>query len=458
MLLICPFCRKQHAVDAANLPPTATSAICQGCHRRFPLPRAGETPRQPQSGHAATGRVVDMFQRPRFALNPLKQQTENDPAACTAPVAPEPSPDARRPDAAAAPAPGAAAPSQAGRAAPEAADTAAPEDATHTAVPEGAPDMAAGPEPAAGPARAAAADEERQRREAARALEDIKKSLSAQVENGPRTAPPTPRFVERARSIAVMISKGGVGKTTTAVNLAAGLALLGRRTLLVDTDTQGQAAYVLGVKAATGLAEVAQGDLSPAEAVIRARDNLYLLAGGKALAGVKRLISRKDFGGERTLSEVLSPLLADYDFMIVDSSPGWDPLTVNVMFLVREVIVPVSLEALALQGLVEFLRSFQAIAAYNQRLRLSAIVPTFLDRRVRQPLALYRELKALYPDLVAPPVRYNVKLSEAPARGQTIFEYAPKSPGAEDYMALVRSVAGLEGQGGTAVETAELAV
>ena len=99
------------------------------------------------------------------------------------------------------------------------------------------------------------------------------------------------------RRLAISLSKGGVGKTTTSVHLAHGLALAGYKVLLVDTDTQGQAAFMLGVKPQAGLTELITEELHPEETYFQARERLWLLAGGKSLAGVKRVIDRKDFGG-----------------------------------------------------------------------------------------------------------------------------------------------------------------
>ena len=148
------------------------------------------------------------------------------------------------------------------------------------------------------------------------------------------------------RKIAVTLSKGGVGKTTTAVNLAAGLALAGFKVLLVDTDTQGQSSFMLGVKPKAGLTEFVNDELSLDETMIQVRDRLWLLAGGKSLAGLKRVIDRKDFGGEMTLNEKLSTIDKQFDYVIIDTSPGWDPLIVNVLFYAEEVLTPVSLEVL----------------------------------------------------------------------------------------------------------------
>lgn len=244
-----------------------------------------------------------------------------------------------------------------------------------------------------------------------------------------------------SRKIGVTLSKGGVGKTTTAVNLATGLSMAGFNVLLIDTDTQGQASYILGVKPKAGLTELLTEKLLPEQAIIQARERLSLLAGGKSLAGVKRLIGRKDFGGELTLTETLASLTSNYDYIIVDTSPGWDPLTVNVLFYVNEILAPVSLEVMTLQGLVEFTKSIATIQKYRSDIELTYILPTFFDKRVKKSATILKKLNEIYEDKVCLPIRYNVKLSETPAYGQTIFEFAPDSPGAEDYRDLVRKVA-----------------
>jgi chromosome partitioning protein len=242
------------------------------------------------------------------------------------------------------------------------------------------------------------------------------------------------------RKLVVALSKGGVGKTTTAVNLAAGLALAGSRVLLVEVDTQGQAARALGLKPAAGLSDLVAGEATSAEAILLARDGLWLLAGGRSLAGLKHQISRKEFGGEQTLSEALAPLEGKYEYVILDTGPGWDALTVNGLFYATEVLAPVSLEIMTLSSLAEFRQSVIAIQRYRPQLTLRYVLPTFLDRRVRKSGEILQQLTSAFGDAVCAPIRYSVKISEAPGYGQTVFEYAPRSPGAEDYRQLTERI------------------
>ncbi|MFO7750677.1 MAG: AAA family ATPase [Desulfobacteraceae bacterium] len=252
---------------------------------------------------------------------------------------------------------------------------------------------------------------------------------------------PGARKQKESRKICVTLSKGGVGKTTTSVNLGAGLALAGFKVLLVDTDTQGQSAYLLGKKPYAGLTELLTGELAPEETIVSARKNLWLLGGGKSLAGVKRIIDKKSFGAEWTLNEALKPLESRYDYIIIDTSPGWDQLTVNVLFFATEILIPVALEVMPLQGLSEFMKSLGAIQKYRKEVALKYVLPTFMDARVKNPGQIFSQLKKLYPEYICKPVRYNENFTTAPSFGKTIYEFAPGCSGAEDYRELVRKVA-----------------
>ena len=242
------------------------------------------------------------------------------------------------------------------------------------------------------------------------------------------------------RKICVSLSKGGVGKSSTCVNLAHGLALSGKKVLLVDTDDQGQDSFLLGVTPEYNLADVLNEDVDAKTALHEARENLWILAGGKALSGIKRAIGRKDFGAEQTLAHALEPLEGAFDFVIVDTSPSWDTLTINALFYCTEVLTPVSLEILTLNSLAEFSKRLQSVQSYNPKLQYRYLLPTFLDRRVKKSSEILEQLKQYYPSLLCEPVKYSVRLSEAAGFGKTIYEYAPKSTGAVDYENTVQRI------------------
>lgn len=242
------------------------------------------------------------------------------------------------------------------------------------------------------------------------------------------------------RKICVGLSKGGVGKSSTCVSLAHGLALAGKKVLLVDTDDQGQDSFLLGVNPEHTLADVLNDDIKADKAIFQARENLWLLSGGKALSGIKRSIGRKDFGAEMTLSQALAPLEGMFDFVIVDTAPSWDTLTINALFYCTEVLTPVSLEILTLNSLAEFTERLKSVQNFNKKLEYKYLVPTFLDRRVKKSAEILDQLRKYYPDLLCDPIKYSVRMSESAGFGKTIYEYAPKSSGAKDYETIVERI------------------
>jgi chromosome partitioning protein len=242
------------------------------------------------------------------------------------------------------------------------------------------------------------------------------------------------------RKVAFTNAKGGVAKTTTCVNVGAALALAGYRTLLVDCDTQGQVTKSLGVKAGEGLAELVQGDAGLEDVQIEARENLFVIAGGGKLSGVKRMISQRDIRSELVLSEALGGIRG-YDFVLLDTAPSWDVLNVNCLFYVEEILIPISMEVLALQGIGDFLGRVKEVQRYRDGLIVRGIIPTFYDGRVKKSAEILEQLERHFPDAVWPTVRYNSKLSEAPGFGQNIFEYAKRSKGAADYARLAQRLA-----------------
>jgi len=250
------------------------------------------------------------------------------------------------------------------------------------------------------------------------------------------------------RKIAVAMAKGGVGKTTTAVNLAHGLALQGFRVLLVDCDTQNQVAKFLGVKAPHGLYEFIKGTdaqgqpLARQEAVCPARPNLWVLAGGIGLVELKHWLGEQPREVRQTvLAQSLVPREGALDFLIFDCAPGWDVLSVNVLMAAHEVLCPVALQGPALEGLKTFFGYLMSAQRLNRDLELKYVLPTLYDRRTRQSSEIHSRLRKLFCKQICDPIHYNVRLSEAPSCGQSIFEYHNRATGAADYAQLVRRVA-----------------
>jgi len=124
----------------------------------------------------------------------------------------------------------------------------------------------------------------------------------------------------------------------------------------------------------------------------------------------------------------------------MDTAPGWDPLTVNVLFYAQEILAPVSMEVLSLQGLIEFEQRIKPIQKYRPRLSLRYVLPTLVDGRVRKSAEILGQLRSYYKHQICDPIHYNVRVSEAPGFGQTIFEFAPRSVGAQDYQKLIERI------------------
>ena len=249
------------------------------------------------------------------------------------------------------------------------------------------------------------------------------------------------------RKLAVAMAKGGVGKTTTAVNLAHGLAILGKRVLLVDCDTQGQVAKFLGAKPEYGLYEfITRKDkngktISRNSTLYQSRQNLWILAGGIRLVELKNWLGEQPRETRQTiLGHQLVPQQGSLDFMIFDCAPGWDVLSVNILMAANQVFCPVALQGPSLEGLKTFFKYLQSAQKLNADLRLEYILPTMFDRRTRQSYEILKQIQKYFARQICDPIHYNVRLSEAPFRGQTIFEYEARSSGALDYQRLIRRV------------------
>lgn len=267
------------------------------------------------------------------------------------------------------------------------------------------------------------------------------------------------------RIIALMNQKGGVGKTTTAVNLGAGLARQGQRVLMIDLDPQAHLSLHLGIDPDGLDAEaggksmyhlLAESETTATEIVQQADDGVAVLPAEVSLAGVEaELADRVVTGAAQTvLKTKCRDLTRQFDTVIIDCPPSLGLLTINALTLAQEVIVPMQAHFLALQGLGKLLETISMLRqGINTDLVVSGIVlcmherQTILANEVINDLNGFLEAArgtdAPWRDAVVyqPPIRRNIKLAEAPSFGQSIFQYAPDCHGSEDYAALAASVA-----------------
>jgi chromosome partitioning protein len=241
------------------------------------------------------------------------------------------------------------------------------------------------------------------------------------------------------RKIAIVGFKGGIGKTTTCVNLGAALALRGHRVLVIDTDTQANVATALGIKGyQKSLADVLTHKINAKECVLPARKNLDILPSNIALfKAQQRMVLEM---AREEIFEELFVELTDYEYQLLDCAPSVSLLTVNTLAYVDEVFVPVSMEMLAVSSIEQFINYLKTInRILGRATTIRLIIPTLYDPRRKVSEQVVKVLKKIGP-IVAEPIWVDTKLSEAPGQGQTIFEYAPRSRGAIDYARLTEFV------------------
>lgn len=245
--------------------------------------------------------------------------------------------------------------------------------------------------------------------------------------------------------IALLNNKGGVAKTTTAVNLAAALALSGRRVLLCDLDSQGSASLSLGIPRAElepSAADVLLDGL-PIGRAIRATklEGLELLTGSMGLANADLALADVR-GRERRLAAALAPVRTAYDFVLLDCPPSLSLVPVNALVAADRIIIPVSPQYLALEGLVNLMEAIDRIReGIGAGADVMGLLLTMVDYRTRAAGEIAAMMRQHYGRLVfRTEIRTSVKLSEAPSFGETIFDYGASSAGAEAYQALAAEV------------------
>jgi chromosome partitioning protein len=251
---------------------------------------------------------------------------------------------------------------------------------------------------------------------------------------------------KRTRVIGIVNHKGGVGKTTTIVNLSAALAKLGKRVLLMDIDPGAHATYSLGIlahKRERTVYHLLKGQASLEEVLVEIvleRESLDLVPSSLNLAEAEVELSGLP-GREFLLREALAHTLP-YDFVFIDCPPSLGILTLNALAAASEVFIPLQTEYLALQGLSKLLETVDVVKSrLNPQLEISGVVATRFDKRKILNREVAQKIKEYFKDKFFDVlIRENISLAESPSYGLTIFEYSLHSYGAEDYMSLAKEI------------------
>jgi chromosome partitioning protein len=247
------------------------------------------------------------------------------------------------------------------------------------------------------------------------------------------------------KTIAIANQKGGVGKTTSSVNLGASLATLGKKVLLIDIDPQGNTTSGIGINKADVeycIYDVLINDINPSETVLSTEvEGLSIIPATIQLAGAEielvPTISR-----EIRLKKAIQIIKEQYDYILIDCPPSLGILTINSLTAADSVLIPIQCEYYALEGLSQLLNTIRLVQKHlNTNLLIEGVLLTMLDARTNLGLQVIEEVKKYFQDKVYKTViPRNVRLSEAPSHGKSIISYDPKSRGAEVYLDLAKEV------------------
>ncbi|WP_290033419.1 ParA family protein [Ligilactobacillus cholophilus] len=253
------------------------------------------------------------------------------------------------------------------------------------------------------------------------------------------------------RIIALANQKGGVGKTTTSINLGACLAKLGKKVLLIDADAQGNATSGLGIRKADIKADVYDvlvNETPITDVIIHtSRENLDIVPATIQLSGAEIELTSQ-MAREKRLADAVLPIRDSYDYILIDCPPSLGMLTINAFTTCDAILIPVQSEYYALEGLSQLLNTIQLVQKhFNPNLKIEGVLLTMLDARTNLGNEVVEEVKRFFKDKVYQTIiPRNVRLSEAPSHGMSIIDYDPASRGAKEYMALAKEVLAAHGE------------